>query len=119
MRNHAPAIHAISEADELYLSVVVLGELRAGFHKGSKLQRNEDLLAEFLAGPRVQVLPIDEETSHGYGLIHEHLRRRGTQISPNDLWIAATALQHGLRILTTDRHFLQISQVFVDCIDPI
>jgi len=119
LRDHPQVKQAVDEADELYASVVVLGELRAGFRSGSRVRRNEELLAVFLAGPRVQVLPIDEETSIRYAVIHQDLRRRGTLVSPNDLWIAATAFQHGLRILTTDRDFLQIPQVLVDYIEPL
>ncbi len=42
------------------------------------------------------------------------LWQAGTPIPANDIWIAATAMQHGLRILTTDSHYLSIQQVIVD-----
>lgn len=61
--------------------------------------------------PGVSVLSLDEETSHRYAVIHQGLRRRGQPVSPNDLWIAATAFQHGLRLLTTDRDSKQIPQI--------
>ena len=100
------------------MSVVVLGELRAGFGKGSRLRRNEEILREFLAEPRVQVVGTDEETSVRYAIIHDGLRRRGTPVSVNDLWIAATASQHGVRVLTTDGVFRRIAQVIVNYVEP-
>ena len=118
LRDLRAIARAIAEADELYVSVVVLGELRAGHLRGSKGRRNEELLAMFLASPRVRVLDVDEETSHRYAIIHADLRSRGTPVSPNDEWIAATAVQHGLRVLTTDSDFKKIPQAIVDFVEP-
>jgi tRNA(fMet)-specific endonuclease VapC len=118
MRGHPEVKEALGEADEVFMSVIVLGELRAGFRQGSRTRRNETILREFLAEPRVQVAGVDEETSMRYAIIHGDLRRRGTPVSVNDLWIAATASQHGLRILTTDGDFRRIPQVIVDYVEP-
>jgi tRNA(fMet)-specific endonuclease VapC len=118
MRGHPEVAAALGEADEVFMSVIVLGELRAGFRKGSKVKRNEAILREFLSEPRVEVVTVDEETSSRYAVIHHDLRRRGTPVSANDVWIAASASQHGLRILTTDDDFRRISQVIVDYIEP-
>lgn len=109
---------ALREADEVFMSVVVLGELRAGFRKRSRLGRNEEILREFLDEPRVQVVGTDEETSVRYAIIHDYLRRRRTPVSVNDVWIAAAASQHGARVLTADRDFRRIAQVVVDYIGP-
>jgi len=118
MRGDPEVAAALGETDEVFMSVIVLGELRAGFRKGSKLKRNEALLREFLGEPRVAVVAVDEETSSRYAIIHHDLRRRGTPVSVNDVWIAASASQHGLRILTTDDDFRRISQVITDYIEP-
>lgn len=118
MRGHPEVAAAMGEADEVFMSVIVLGELRAGFLKGSKAKRNEAILREFLSEPRVEVVAVDEETSSRYAVIHDALRRRGTPVSVNDVWIAASASQHGLRILTTDDDFRRISQVIVDYVEP-
>lgn len=109
---------ALREAGEVWLSVVVLGELRAGFRKGGTLQKNERLLREFLSSPRVTVLGVDEETSERYAIIHDDLRRRGKPVSVNHVWIAASAFQQGLRVLTTDSDFLKITQIVVDYFEP-
>lgn len=114
IRGHAGVQQALGEADEVALSVVVLGELRAGFLGGVRASSNEEVLRRFLEEPRVEVLDVDEETASRYAVIRDDLRRRGTPVSVNDIWIAASASQHGLRVLTTDRDFRQIPQVIAD-----
>ncbi len=118
LRDHTGVKAAVREAAEVFLSPVVLGELRAGFLKGSRPAVNERRLADFLASPRCHVPAIDEETSHRYAAIHSYLRQQGTPVSPNDLWIAASAAQHGLRIVTLDGGFDRIPQVLVTRLEP-
>jgi predicted nucleic acid-binding protein len=101
----------LQEADEIVLNPAVVGELLAGFRRGSRERRNRDLLGQFLDSPRVSVAPIDGETAERYAVILDGLRHRGTPVPTNDLWIAATAMQHGLLLLTADRHFARIPQV--------
>ncbi|MFN8093173.1 MAG: type II toxin-antitoxin system VapC family toxin [Vicinamibacteria bacterium] len=112
-RGHPTAVAAVREASELALSPIVLGELRSGFLKGSRRARNERELAEFLASPRCTVPPIDEDTAERYAAIHGYLRRQGTPVSPNDLWIAASAAQHGLTVVTRNGDFDRIPHVLV------
>lgn len=50
-------------------------------------------------------------------ILRDCLRRQGTPVPINDIWIAATAAQHGLRLLTLDRHFRQVPQVMVDFVE--
>jgi tRNA(fMet)-specific endonuclease VapC len=105
MRGHPLVKQGLREASDVCMSVVVLGELRSGFRKGTRPAENEARLQEFLATPRVRVLPVDEETSVRYAVIRVDLERRDKALSLNDIWIAATAFQHGLRVLTTDPDF--------------
>ncbi len=105
---------ALRLADEIRVNPIVLGELRAGHLGGSRRRENEEQLRFFLSSPRVGVLPIDEETAERYAVIVSSLRTAGTMISTNDAWIAASAMQHGLTVLTTDADFLRIPQILVD-----
>jgi tRNA(fMet)-specific endonuclease VapC len=118
-RGHAPIQAAARLADKLYVSPIVLGELEAGFRRGSRRQENELLLRRFLASPRVEVAPVAEETAHCYAHIFDYLRRAGTPIPVNDLWIAASAMEHGLAVLTTDAHYRAVPQIRLDYFDPI
>jgi predicted nucleic acid-binding protein len=108
---HREAGYAIDEADEIYINTVVLGELYVGFMGGKNRERNRAEFDRFVASPRINIVEIDEVTAERYALIYETLRAVGTPISANDLWIAASALQHGLEILTFDRDFTRVPQV--------
>jgi tRNA(fMet)-specific endonuclease VapC len=111
MRGDARVVEALREADEVCVTPVILGELRAGFLAGSRRKANETILREFLDSPRVRVIPMDEGTSERYAVILCALRRAGTPIPTNDLWISASAMQHGLKVLTTDAHFQKVQQI--------
>ncbi len=104
----------IQKADEISVTPVILGELISGFVKGRYEKKNRDILNEFLTSPRVSVIEIDEETSERYAIIINYLREQGTPIPTNDIWIAASAMQYGLKILTTDKHYLKVPLVLVE-----
>jgi tRNA(fMet)-specific endonuclease VapC len=75
------------------LPFIVLGELRAGFAVGTQGPRNEGVLRRFLLKSRVSVLYADDQTTHHYAAIYRQLRKQGTAIPTNDMWIAALVLQ--------------------------
>lgn len=110
-RGRPEALEALRGADEICLSPVVLGELRAGFGSGGRAAANEKTLQDFLGGARVTALAVDGETSKRYALILCALRRAGTPVATNDVWIAASAMQHGLEVLTYDADFEKVPQV--------
>ena len=110
-RGHAGVVEAVQLAVEIYLNPIVLGELHSGFLKGSRVETNRNTLNEFLTSTRVSTLAIDDETSVRYASILHGLRRAGTPIPTNDMWIAATAMQHGLFVVTTDAHFDEVPQI--------
>jgi len=111
LRGDPEVKQAVQEADEIFFNPVVLGELKAGFLMGRNEKRNRTILKDFLGSPRVIIVEIDEETSERYTVIAQSLRVKGTPIPTNDLWIAASAMQHGLKVLTTDRHYLEVPQI--------
>ena len=115
LRGNAEVKQALREADEIYLNPVVLGELFAGFVRGGREKKNRDILRDFLASPRVQVAVIDEETAERYTAIITYLWSKGMPLPTNDLWIAATAMQHGLKLITTDSHFRYMPQIIAEC----
>jgi tRNA(fMet)-specific endonuclease VapC len=89
----------------------VLGELRAGFAVGSQGSRNEAVLRSFLLKPGIGVLYPDEQTTHHYGAVYRQLRKQGTPIPTNDMWIAALVLQHSLVLFARDAHFDALPQL--------
>ncbi|MGA8056120.1 MAG: type II toxin-antitoxin system VapC family toxin [Burkholderiales bacterium] len=108
MLGAAEVIDVVAHAEKLFLSSIVLGELLGGFASGTREPKNRAELARFLDSPRVEVLPVTAQTADSYALIYVGLRRKGQPIATNDLWIAASALEHGAALLTRDAHFGQI-----------
>lgn len=113
MRGHPEIKVAIQEADEIYVNSIVLGELGAGFIKGRRRRKNEAELKRFLGSPRVKLVDVTEDTAERYAVILNSLWRAGTPIPTNDIWIAASAMEHGLEVLTTDDHYQKVSQILV------
>lgn len=107
-RGDPGATEVIRLADRVGMNAVVLGELLAGFAGGSHEERNRRELAEFLGCPRVEMLPLSSGTAEHYARVFRLLRRKGRPIPTNDLWIAASALEHGYAVYTHDEHFRAI-----------
>lgn len=101
----------LDRAEWIGVPVIVIGELCAGFAKGSKFQKNLDELDEFLASPVVATLPVDRQIAEIFGEMIDGLRRRGRPVPMNDIWIAATCARAGATLLTWDAHFRLIPRV--------
>jgi len=101
----------LDQAELVGVSTIALGELRTGFLLGKRRRRNEMELGVFLDSPVVEVLPVDSETSRHYAEMVAELRKAGTPVPTNDIWIAATAARNGATVLTCDDHFERIGRV--------
>jgi tRNA(fMet)-specific endonuclease VapC len=101
----------VSTAEAVFLPFVVVAELRAGFALGKRSAENERVLRLFLLKEGVNILYPDDQTTHEYAAAFRQLRLQGTPIPTNDLWIAALALQHNLRLHARDRHFDNLPQI--------
>jgi len=104
-------VNLIATADEIWLPFVVLGELRAAFAAGSQEARNEAVLRRFLLKPGVGILYAGEQTTHHYASVYRQLRKQGTPIPTNDMWIAALVLEHSLVLCARDTHFDALPQL--------
>jgi tRNA(fMet)-specific endonuclease VapC len=98
-------LEAIRQADIVYMSIFVLGELLYGFKRGTRERENRLMLRKFLGGAKTRILEGTEATSEHYGSLKAHLKRAGTPIPLNDIWIAAHALETGSMLVTFDSHF--------------
>jgi len=101
----------LRSAEKIVVPFVVLAELRYGFLHGSKLGENERELQRFLTTPRADILFPDDRTTHEYARLVLQLRRQGTPIPINDVWIAALAIQHNLTLYARDSHFDHLPQL--------
>lgn len=106
--NHPAAVEELQRASDIVLCPSVLGELRGGFALGSRERKNLRGLDEFLDTPRVRLVDVSDRTSVFYARLYTALRRAAHPIPANDLWIAASAMEHGLVLLTFDRRFDEI-----------
>jgi tRNA(fMet)-specific endonuclease VapC len=93
----------LRKATQIAVPVIVLGEYRYGIQQSRERQRYEHWLVEYL--PKFRVLNVDEQTTTSYAVVRGELKRAGTPIPSNDVWIAALCRQHSLPVLSRDRHF--------------
>jgi len=107
-RNDPVALEVIRMSEYIGVNTIVLGELYSGFKGGSRESRNRTELAQFLDSPRVETIAIDEETAEFYAKIFWDLRKKAKPVPGNDLWVAASAMRHGLALFTYDDHFKSI-----------
>ncbi len=111
MRGDENRIAVLRTVDRIYLPLIVLGELRAGFAAGNQASANAANLQKFLNSPRVSVLLPDEQSCHHYAQIYLQLRNKRVAIPTNDLWIAALAVQHDLVLCSSNAHFDHFPQL--------
>ena len=104
-------VSLLEGAEAIVLPFVTLGELRAGFAHGRRPAENERILRRFLLKDGVRVLFADDQTTHHYASVFRQLRKQGTPIPTNDMWLAALVLQHNLALHARDKHFDQLPQL--------
>ncbi|MCD4739537.1 MAG: type II toxin-antitoxin system VapC family toxin [Anaerolineae bacterium] len=104
-------LEAIQKSPKILIPLIVFGELLAGFEAGSRREQNRQELTSFLQSPRVRLVPVIADTAERYALIYAYLRQKGRPIPTNDLWIAASAMEHSAELLTADGHFLHVPQI--------
>ena len=107
-RGDSLAMDRIARADLIIVPLPVLAELRVGFRGGVREARNLDELERFFSSPRVEVPPMTEQTAILYAEIFGTLKRKGTPIPINDIWIAAVTLDQGAILFSRDEHFTHI-----------
>jgi tRNA(fMet)-specific endonuclease VapC len=105
MKGDKQVIGSLRRLDRIGFSAISIGELFSGFKGGSRENKNRQELELFLDSPRVVVHVIDEGSADFYAAILNNLRAAGTPIPTNDIWIAATAFQHGYKLYSKDEQF--------------
>jgi tRNA(fMet)-specific endonuclease VapC len=113
LRGDPRAVEVLRKAVHIGISAISIGELLSGFKRGSKEQDNRSELGYFLDSPRVSLYPVDQYTAEYYCAILNQLKKSGTPIPTNDIWIAAVAFQHGLQLCTRDKHFYSVEGLLI------
>ena len=104
----AAVAEAMSHAETVLIPAVVLGEVRLGFDGTRRAQTAEAALERLLDRANVEVLSVTEETASFFVTIMRLLKKNGTPIPTDDVWIAAGTLESGSVLFTRDRHFDRI-----------
>jgi len=114
-KNDLLAVNTLRTVEYIGVCTVVLGELLGGFKGGSMETKNRKELDQFLDSPRTHVIEIDEETAEFYAKIYWEMKKKGKPIPSNDMWVAASAMRHGLSLFTYDEHFKNIEGIILYC----
>ena len=101
----------LGACDEVWIPFIVLAEMKAGFLGGTRQIQNGALLSSLLSRETVAILYAGRETTEQYARLFVQLRRAGTPVPDNDLWIAALCMEHDLALITRNRHFDNIPQL--------
>ena len=105
LKGNVEVASLVRSAEQLVFSIVVVGELLFGFRNGNRYDKNLALLDEFLSQPWVELQLVTRTTADRFGRVAAALRKAGTPIPTNDIWIAAHVFETGAELITFDRHF--------------
>ena len=98
-------VDAFEQAALVVVPFLVLAEIRVGAHSIKRGDAQVRILGELLQQPGVRVVHSSDSTTHHYAALYARLRKAGTPIPTNDLWIAALAIEHSLVLYSRDAHF--------------
>ena len=110
-RGDEPVVELFDSAEWLGIPATVLGEIEVGFLLGNQSARNRQALDRFLDHPSVSEIPTNHRIGEIYAELLVALRRAGTPIPTNDIWIGAAAVVTGSTVVSYDAHFKQMPQV--------
>lgn len=106
-------MHKINDLNGFSISSTILGELFVGVYRVANKTKHLKKLNAFLEVCG-DILLVDKITSELFGEISASLYRKGKPIASNDIWIAATAKQHKLTLITRDKHFNEIDGLNIE-----
>ena len=108
VEGHEKVCSLVRMSERVIVSMVVVGELLAGFRHGSRFERNRRMLDELLQSPYVRSMSVTRATADRFSRIWAGLRAKSRPIPTNDMWIAAHAMESGADLLSFDRHFEEV-----------
>jgi predicted nucleic acid-binding protein len=97
--------------DEAAISAITLGELHVGVLAARDVDTRARRLATLEAVADLETLPVDNAVAATWAVLRVHLAEAQRRINVNDLWIAATAVAHGLPVVTQDDDFGPVAGV--------
>jgi predicted nucleic acid-binding protein len=97
--------------DELAISVITIGELRAGVLVAGDVRSRERRLGTLTAALGLEPLPVDDTVAEAWARLRVLLRDAGQRMPVNDSWIAATAIAHGVPVITQDDDYVELDEL--------
>ncbi len=108
LRGDGRVADELARSEAVLLSPIVVGELYDGFRNRTHQKENREIFDRFRGKPRTLCVPITDATAEWFAEIKRMLRAKGKPIPTNDIWIAASCLEHGAHLLSFDAHFGEI-----------
>ncbi|MCI0634527.1 MAG: type II toxin-antitoxin system VapC family toxin [Actinobacteria bacterium] len=101
-RESGRRIDAAALPDELAVSVITIGELRAGVLVARDVETRDRRLATWTRALALEPIPVDEPVAEAWARLRVLLHDAGRRMPVNDSWIAATAISLGVALITQD-----------------
>ena len=95
--------------EDIYLSIITLGELYYGAYNSSRTKKNIEIIQNL--AKELFIFNCNENTSKIYGEVKKRLKENGTPLPENDIWISAIAIQYDLTLVTQDKHFNNVDML--------
>ena len=94
--------------DRLAVSVITIGELWAGVLAAPNVEARDRRLGTLAAALALDPIPVDDKVATAWARLRLDLRDRGLRMPVNDSWIAATAIAHGVAVVTQDDDYVEL-----------
>jgi predicted nucleic acid-binding protein len=112
-RESGRTLAQIELPDELAISVITIGELRAGVLAAADVPTRDLRLATLAEALAFEAVPIDQSVAEAWALLRLLLRDSGLRMPVNDSWIAATAITLGVPVVTQDDDYIEVGGLSV------
>ncbi len=94
--------------DEIGVSVITIGELRAGVLAAADVETRDRRLATLTHAMALQPIPVDDQVADAWAKLRLLLRDSAQRMAVNDSWIAATAMSLGVPVVTQDEDYVEL-----------
>jgi len=112
-RDSGRALDESSLPDELAVSVITIGELRAGVLAAQEVRVRNQRLATLTMAIGLDPVPIDDAAAEQWARLRVLLRDSGQRMPVNDSWIAATAMAMAVPVVTQDADYVELEDLQV------
>jgi predicted nucleic acid-binding protein len=110
-RESGRALDEAAMPDEIAVSVITVGELRAGVLAAADVRTRDRRLATLTVALGLDPVPVDGDVAEAWARLRVLLREAGARMPVNDSWIAATAVALGVPVVTRDDDYVELDDL--------